>query len=80
MGRHQNLQIKTSENQKDSDKELESKSDEILEEEYNEHEADEYDDRWDYLYDDIEWQNQRTKIRKSEKKEDKQRGLYNTRL
>jgi len=30
-----------------------------------------YDDSWDYLYDDIQWQNQKSKIRKSEKRDNK---------
>ncbi len=30
-----------------------------------------YDDQWDYMYEDIEWYRQKTKIRKSEKKTNK---------
>ena len=75
MGRHTNLQMKGSETQENPNERLDSDSNEIQDNEYNE-----YDDRWDYLYDDISWQNERTKIRKSEKKEDKQRNKYNTRL
>jgi len=79
MGRQTIFQIEESENQKDSNKKLEPNSNDILEEEYKEDETDEYDDRWDYLYDDIAWQNEKTKIRKSERKENKQ-SQYNTRL
>jgi hypothetical protein len=39
---------------------------------YNEDPSNEgYDDQWDYMYEDIEWYKQRTKIRKSEKKTNK---------
>ena len=79
MGRQTIFQIEESENQKDSSKKLEPNSNDILEEEYKEDETDEYDDRWDYLYDDIAWQNEKIKIRKSERKENKQ-SQHNTRL
>jgi len=53
------------------------KEDPITEEEetpsgWPEENADEYDDRWDHLYDDNEWENKKTKMRRSERKENKQ--------
>ena len=35
------------------------------------YEDEDYDDRWDYLYDDIDYQNKRAKINRSEKKRDR---------
>ncbi len=37
--------------------------------EYDEY--DDYDDQWDHLYDDIDWQNKRTKIRRSERQKNR---------
>ena len=46
------------------------------EDEKSQGEEDNYDDYWDYLYDDIEWQNQKTKFRKSEKKENRRNNKH----